>query len=514
MLKEPTPQQYQFEMVTLEELVPQDHLVRKIDATIDFEFIRDTVRHLYCADNGRPAIDPVRLIKMMLLGYLFGVPSERRLVKEIQVNVAYRWFLRMGLTEKVPDASTLSQNRIRRFNDSDVFQQIFDHIVEQALGLGMANGRVLYTDSTHLKADANSRKAINELHPVGVSDYLAELNAAVEADRKQHGKKPLPDVKKTPEHAAVKNTKVSTTDPESGFMHRDNKPKGFFYLDHRTVDGKHGIIMDTYVTPGNVHDSQPFIGRLERQVKRFSLETVAVGVDAGYFTAAVCHLTQELDIALVPGYRRPHKGQNDFQKKHFRYDEERDVYVCPAEEELIYGTTDRNGYRHYRSDSSVCDQCVQRQQCTQNSKSQKTITRHVWEASKEEANRLRLTKWGKKVYARRKETVERSFADAKQHHGHRYARYRGLSKVQMQCLLAATAQNMKKMALLALLYWFYRRLKASQEGLKSDIEEKKGQKRVGWKNMAIATFGRYKRRTPHKNAGFVSSLRALRPCFI
>lgn len=474
MLKTPSPQQYQFETITLDELVPEDHLVRQIDAAIDFEFIRDAVAHLYCPDNGRPAIDPVRLIKMMLLGYLFGIPSERRLVKEIQVNVAYRWFLRMALTEKVPDASTLSQNRLRRFNHSGVFQQIFDHIVEQALSRGMANGRVLYTDSTHLKADANPRRAVNEERPVGVSEYLEQLDAAVEADRKKHAKKPLPAVKKTSENAvAVKNTKVSTTDPESGFMHRDNKPKGFFYLDHRTVDGKHGIILDTHVTPGNVHDSQPFIGRLERQVARFGLEPVAVGVDAGYFTAAVCHLTQERGIALVPGYRRPHKGQNDFQKKHFRYDEKRDVYVCPAEALLVYSTTDRNGYRHYRSDPAVCQRCEQRQRCTQNSKAQKTITRHVWEASKEEANRLRLTKWGKKIYARRKETVERSFADAKQHHGHRYARFRGLSKVQMQCLLAATAQNMKKMALLALLYCLYRWWKASWEGQEGGLGEEK-----------------------------------------
>ena len=465
MLREPAPQQYQFEMVTLEELVPEDHLVRKIDATIDFEFIRDAVKHLYCADNGRLAIDPVRLIKMMLLGYLFGIPSERRLVKEIQVNVAYRWFLRMGLTEKVPDASTLSQNRIRRFNDSDVFQTIFDHIVEQALERGMANGRVLYTDSTHLKADANPRKAVNEMRPEGVSEYLAELNAAVEADRKQHEKKPLPGVKKTSENAvAVKNTKVSTTDPESGFMHRDNKPQGFFYLDHRTVDGKHGIIMDTHVTPGNVHDSQPFIGRLAHQVERFGLDTVAVGVDAGYFTAAVCHLTQEMGIALVPGYRRPNKGQNDYQKKHFIYDPEKDVYRCPAGTGLLYGTTDRNGYRHYRSDKAVCAVCPERERCTKNRQARKTITRHVWEEAKEKANALRLTKWGKKVYARRKETVERSFADAKQHRGQRYARFRGLMKVQMQCLLAATAQNMKKMALLALFYWLYGVLKGLSEG--------------------------------------------------
>jgi len=370
----------------------------------------------------------------------------------------------MGLTEKVPDASTLSQNRIRRFNDSDVFQQIFDHIVEQALSQGMANGRVLYTDSTHLKANANPRRAVNEQRPEGVSEYLEQLNAAVEADRKQHEKKPLPGVKKTPgSAAAVKNTKVSTTDPESGFMHREGKPKGFFWLDHRTVDGKHGIIMDTHVTPGNVHDSQPFIGRLKRQTERFGLETVAAGVDAGYFTAAVCHLTQETGIALVPGYRRPNKGQNDYQKKHFRYDPDRDVYVCPAGAELIYSTTDRNGYQHYRSDRAICAVCAERDSCTKNSKMQKTITRHVWEEAKEKANALRLTKWGKKVYARRKETVERSFADAKQHHGHRYARFRGLIKVQMQCLLAATALNMKKMALLALFYWLIQALKGLSE---------------------------------------------------
>ncbi|WP_139536843.1 IS1182 family transposase [Klebsiella spallanzanii] len=472
MLREPSPQQYQFETITLDELVPEDHLVRKIDAVIDFEFIRDTVAHLYCPDNGRPAIDPVRLIKMMLLGYLFGIPSERRLVKEIQVNVAYRWFLRMSLTEKVPDASTLSQNRIRRFNGSDVFQNIFDHIVEQALGQGMANGRVLYTDSTHLKADANPRKAVNEQRPEGVSEYFAELNAAVEAGRKQHEKKPLPGVKKTPgSAAAVKNTKVSTTDPESGFMHREGKPKGFFWLDHRTVDGKYGIIMDTHVTPGNVHDSQPFIGRLKRQRERFGLETVAAGVDAGYFTAAVCHLTQEMGIALVPGYRRPNKGQNDYQKKQFRYEAEKDVYVCPAGEDLSYGTTDRNGYRHYRSDKTVCAVCPCRVKCTANRQMQKTITRHVWEESKEQANALRLTPWGKKVYARRKETVERSFADAKQHHGHRYARYRGQVKVQMQCLLAATAQNMKKMALLALFYWLLRAMKGQAGRFRAQVRQ-------------------------------------------
>ncbi|TNH24893.1 transposase, partial [Testudinibacter sp. TR-2022] len=125
MLKSPPSNQSKLEMVTLEQLVPKDHLVRKIDQAIDFEFIRDEVAHLYCHNNGRPAIDPVRLFKMMLLGYIFGIKSERQLVKEVEVNMAYRWFLRMTITEKVIDASTLSQNRLRRFNGTDVFERIF-----------------------------------------------------------------------------------------------------------------------------------------------------------------------------------------------------------------------------------------------------------------------------------------------------------------------------------------------------------------------------------------------------
>ena len=129
MLRKPTPHQTALEMVSLESLVPPDHLVRKIDAVIDFSFIHDRVADLYCADNARPALDPVLMFKALFLGYLFGIRSERQLVREIEVNMAYRWFLRLGLTDKVFDASTLSQNRRRRYTDSSVAQDIFDGIV-------------------------------------------------------------------------------------------------------------------------------------------------------------------------------------------------------------------------------------------------------------------------------------------------------------------------------------------------------------------------------------------------
>lgn len=183
MLKPPSPTQYELEMVTLEELVPQDHILRLIDRHLRFDFIRDETAPLYCADNGRPALDPVRLFKMLFIGDLFGIRSERQLVREIQVNVAYRWFLGMRLTDKVVDASTFSQNRRRRFAGTDIEQTIFDAIVEQAISHGLIGGRVFYTDSTHLKASAN--KNLHQLHEVAQTpvDYLAELNAAIDEDR-------------------------------------------------------------------------------------------------------------------------------------------------------------------------------------------------------------------------------------------------------------------------------------------------------------------------------------------
>ncbi len=368
----------------------------------------------------------------MLLGYLFGVPSERKLVKEIEVNVAYRWFLKMGLTEKVIDASTLSQNRIRRFNDTDVF-----------VSKGLVGGHALYTDSTHLKANANKNKSKNQFKPVSPSAYIDDVNEAVERDRIAQGKKPF----KEKNYTQIKRNKVSTTDSDSGYMHRDEKPKGFFYLDHRTVDGKNNIIVDSHVTPGNVNDSQPYIQRIDHISNTFNINPIVAGIDAGYFSAPICHALEERNIAGVFGYRRPSRTKNKFKKKPFDYDAKIDQYTCPAGKKLIYKTTSRDGYREYHSNAKECAECPLLRDCTQSQNHKKVITRHVMEVSKERANERRLTDWGKKVYKRRCATVERSFADAKQHHGHRYARFRSLIKVQMQCLLAATAQKMKKMAL-------------------------------------------------------------------
>jgi transposase len=447
MLNDRPQTQSSLEFVSIDELVPADHLLRKIEAKVDFTFIHDLVKDYYCDNNGRPALDPTLMFKLLFIGYLFGVRSERQLIREVQVNVAYRWFLGLGLTDKVPDASTLSQNRIRRFNDSEVYQQIFDEIVLQAMKKKMVSGRTLYTDSTHLKANANKNKWVRQQAEASSRDYLVELDEAVAVERERHGKKPLAPPSKAP--TPNKEIKQSTTDSDSGYMVREGKPKGFFYLDHRTVDSDCNIITDVYVTAGNVHDSLPYLSRLDRQQERFGFDVQHVGLDAGYFTAAVCKGIEDRDIYGVMAYRRGNHKKGFFYKREYEYDAEKDVYRCPHGQELIYKTTSREGYSHYQSNPEQCRTCPDLNRCTQNAKQVKTITRHVWEESKERINAHRLTDKGKAIYTRRKETVERSFGDAKQLHGYRYAQFRGLKKVQAQCLMTAAAQNMKKIALMA-----------------------------------------------------------------
>ena len=310
---------------------------------------------------------------------------------------------------------------------------------------GLVSGEVLYTDATHLKANANKNKFEVVRVEVKPQEYLGQLEQAIERDRAAEGKRELKAATSGPK---TKEIKVSRTDREAGYMVREGKPKGFFYLDHRTVDARHAIITDRHATPATVHDSVPYLRRLDRQRERFGFGVQAVGLDAGYATTAIAKGLEERGIYGVTGYRTPNHGEGLFSKRKFGYDVERDVYVCPGQQLLVYRTTNREGYRQYHSDARQCHECPLRLQCTRSRNMVKVVTRHVWQAARDRVDAHRLEPRGKKIYERRKETVERSFADAKQLHGHRYARMRGLVNVREQCLLAATAQNIKKIALL------------------------------------------------------------------
>ncbi|WP_180994148.1 IS1182 family transposase [Bacillus sp. Marseille-P3661] len=435
--------QNEVEFVSMEDLVPEDHLLRKIDKYIDFSFIPERVRPYYCEDNGRPSLDPLILFKMMFIGYIYGIRSERQLEREIQMNIAYRWFLGLKLTDPVPHHSTISWNRRMRFKDTDIFQEIFDESVMQAINHKMVGGRVLFTDSTHLKANANKHKFIKEEVEVETREYVEELNKAIEEDRVKYGKKPLKEKEEVNE---TKEIRKSTTDPDCGFMSRDNKQEMFCYLDHRTTDIKYNIITDAFVTPGNVHDSVPYLKRLDRQISRFDFNVEAVALDSGYLTNPICKGLFDREIFGVIAHRRYQPTRGLFQKWKFTYDADTDVYVCPNGEQLNYRTTTREGYREYKSDSKKCTNCPLLQQCTRSKNKQKVVTRHVWEEHKEKVRLNRLSSGGKILYKYRKETVERSFADSKELHGLRYCRLRGIKNASEQVLLTAACQNMKKIA--------------------------------------------------------------------
>ena len=435
--------QNEIEFVSIDELVPDNHLLRKIDKYIDFSFIIERVKPYYSEDNGRPSIDPLVLFKMMFIGYFYGIRSERQLEQEIKLNVAYRWFLGLRFKDPVPHHSTISWNRHKRFKDTDIFQEIFDEIVLLAMNHKMVGGRVLFTDSTHLKANANKHKFTREEVEVETREYLDELNKAIEENRAEHGKKPLKEKKEVKE---TKEIRVSTTDPESGFMSRDNKQEMFCYLDHRTTDLKFNIITDAFVTPGNVHDSIPYLGRLDRQILRFNFNVEAVGLDSGYLTNPICKGLSDRKIFGVIAHRRYQPTKGLFPKWKFKYNKENDIYVCPNSEELTYRSTTREGYREYKSDPKKCSTCPLLEQCTRSRNKQKVVTRHVWEDHKDKVRLNRLSPEGKVLYKYRKETVERSFADSKELHGLRYCRLRGIKNASEQVLLTAACQNMKKIA--------------------------------------------------------------------
>lgn len=228
---------------------------------------------------------------------------------------------------------------------------------------------------------------------------------------------------------------------------RDGKPRGFFYLDHRTVDAKFNIITDTYITAGNIADSEPYWERLMVQKEKFNFAIEATAADSGYFTGYNCKKLTKENIYMVFGYRRFGNQKNVLPKRKFNYVEDLDVFACPMGCILSYSTTDREGYRHYKSNKEDCAVCPLREQCTTSKSQRREITQHIWESYKDIARANKRTKTGKDLYRKRCYTIERSFADSKELHGFRYARMRGAKSVQEQAYLTAACQNMKKIAL-------------------------------------------------------------------
>ena len=423
----------QIKMVCIEDLVPNNHILRDIEKAIDFSFIYDEVKDLYSEDNGRPSVDPVVLFKIVMIQYTFGIRSMRQTIKEIEVNMAYRWFLGCDMLDKIPHFTTFGKNYMRRFADSDIFERIFEKILAEAVNAGFVDASAVFIDSTHIKASANSKKDTNELVRIEAKHYQKELNEEINKDRVEHGKKSLKyhdNNDDNDKNNGTKSIKQSTTDPECGLFHKGEHKVEFAYTAHTACD-KHNFVLGCDVSAGNVHDSVMFDGLYKEVAKRFP-EIEVVGIDSGR-------------LPTTP-YKRPMTKKGFFKKYEYVYDEYYDCIICPNNQVLSYSTTNKEGYREYKSDPKICRSCPHRSQCTESKNCQKVVTRHVWEEYMERAEDVRYSPKGKEIYAMRAQTIERVFADAKEKHFMRYTHFRGLARLKMQVLLTFACMNLKKLA--------------------------------------------------------------------
>jgi len=433
----------QIEMLSLDQLVPETHLVRRLSQAVDLRFIYDMVADLY-SPVGTESVDPVVLIKLNIIQFMFGIRSMRQTLKEIEVNTAYRWYLGYGLTEKLPHFSTFSKNYARRFIGTDLFEQIFQRVLEEIARHGFLDEETVFIDGTHIKASANNHRYEKKEVAKTARYYEAELRKEINEDRAAHGKKALKEPKPESAEAETKEIKSSVTDSESGVFHKGEHKKVFAYGANVACD-RHGYIMDYEVAAGNVHDSVVFPRLYGRLQKRFDgIENVVL--DAGYKTPAIAReIIKSGKVPVLP-YKRPMTKDGFFKKHEYVYDAYYDCYLCPNNAVLRYTTTNRDGYLEYKSAPAICAQCPHLQQCTHSKNHQKVVMRHIWEDYMEQAEDIRHTVGMKAIYDKRKETIERVFADAKELHGMRYMKHRGLSRAKMELGLLFMCMNLKKLA--------------------------------------------------------------------
>ncbi len=459
MTRETTKKREQISFFSMDDLVPQDHILRLIDGAMDFSFIYDLVEDKYCPDNGRPSLDPVMLIKIQLIQYLFGIRSMRQTIKDIEVNVAYRWFLGLSMLDPVPHFTTFGKNYTRRFKDTDLYEQIFERVLKECMSAGFVDNRTLFIDATHIKAAANNKKYINREAKRAAKFYERSLQEEIEKDRKEHDKKPLKDKDDDNDPPggtggdSDKTIKESTTDPESGWFHKGEHKQVFAYTAETACD-KNGWIVGFSVHRGNEHDSTTF-PEIYEKIKHEGLETVVL--DAGYKIPAIAKKLLDDGVRPLFPYKRPMTKKGFFPKYEYVYDEMYDCYICPADKVLKYSTTNREGYREYKSDPCSCQHCPYLSKCTLGRDHQKVVTRHVWEDYMERCEDIRYTVGMKELYQQRKETIERVFGTAKEYHGLRYTNMVGKARMRMKVGLTFACMNLKKLAKMKKRYGLLRR---------------------------------------------------------
>jgi hypothetical protein len=383
---------------------------------------------------------------MVLIQHLFGIPSLRKTAEEVRANIYYRWFLGYLLNEPTPHFSTLSYNFTHRYT-SDVVERIFYWILSEIERAGYLTPETVFVDGTHIKANANMKKAVKKAVPKAARIYEEQLMKEINEDREKNEKKPFDDNDKNNGLKATEEKTVleSTTDQECGVFHKGEHKKCFAYAAQTACD-KNGYVMDVTVNPGNVHDSVAFDGLYKRLIGKHP-EIKNVVMDAGYKVPYICkEVLDDKRIPVLP-YKRPMGGKDFFRPYEYVYDEYYNCVICPANQVLNYSTTNREGYREFKSCPRICEKCPKIKNCTNSKNHQKTVTKHIWSEYLEVVEDIRHTPKYSEMYEKRKETIERVFADAKEKYSMCYTNHRGLSRVTNWVRLKFAAMNLKKLAI-------------------------------------------------------------------
>ena len=429
----------------LDALVPSDHILRKIEKVMDYEWLYERLSPYYCHDNGRPGTDPVVLIKMVLIQHLFGIPSLRQTYQRIQDTLSYRWFLGYGLLDEIPHFATVSYAFCKRFPE-ELSSEIFEHILNKALNNRMVDPSAIFIDGTHIKASANKKKYQKQKVAETAKVYTEQLRQEVNQEREKLGKAPIEDDSDDdpPPGGTGREKTVSTTDPDCGMFVKGEHERQFAYEAHTACD-KHGMVLSVAVTAGNVHDSVAWDEVYDEVTSKFEVQFVTM--DAGYKTPWIAKKTLEDGKIPILPYTR-YKGRKDRYKPwDYEYDPVNDRYICPQGGALRHTTTNKEGKRTYRSTPKDCRDCPCKSLCGANENGQKVLTTHIWQEYLDIVEQLRKTERGKDIYAMRKQTIERVFADAKEKHAMRYTHHRGLTRVTRWVKLKFAAMNLKKLAI-------------------------------------------------------------------
>ena len=431
-------------MVDIDALVPKDHLLRKVEKVMDYDWLYERLSPFYCHDNGRNGTDPVVLVKMVLIQHLFGIPSLRQTHREIQVNMAYRWFLGYSLLDNIPHFATVSYAFCKRF-PAEIATEIFEHILNKALNNRIVDPSIIFVDGTHVKASANKKKFQKEMVAKTAKVYEEQLRTEVNAEREALGKTEIKDDDSDDDGSSggmVEKT-VSTTDPDCGMFVKGEHERQFAYEAH-TVCERHGIVLDVEVTAGNVHDSVAWDTVYDRVSAKFPVEFVAM--DAGYKTPWIAKkIFDDGKIPILP-YTRYKGNKEQFKPWEYQYDPAEDTFTCKWGGVLRHTTTSREGKRTYRTKPKSCKNCRHKWMCGANEKGQKVLTTHIWQEYLDLVEQIRKTERGKEIYAMRQETIERVFGDAKEKHAMRYTHHRSLTRVTQWVRLKFAAMNLKKLA--------------------------------------------------------------------